>query len=229
MARLQITSGDMKITYGQVLKPGVTYVACTNHFDDDFSPLSEIDKQNASNISSMLRYQRLMELLQQQTTYDLNACWAILTDHGAGDPDNNTICRKQPFTATTITNIFTADKAYYTLGVPCDYLPYYEDPQVIDIKKSIKPAIAGTVRGMFFLPVAKAKVALEGVSVDGIKHTSCPRWTGRFAFNNLPAGEYNINIATQDKSDPTKFITRSSKKVTYDGVHKVRVPFFMGR
>jgi len=40
----------MKITYGQELKPGVTYVACTNHFDDDFSPLSETDKQSASNI-----------------------------------------------------------------------------------------------------------------------------------------------------------------------------------
>jgi len=227
MARLQITSGDMKITYGQVLKPGVTYVACTNHFEDDFSPLSETDKQSASNISSMSRYQRLLELLQQQTTYDLNACWAILTDHGDGLPDNNTICRKTPFTATTITNIFTADKAYYTLGVPCDYLPYYGDYQTIDIKNIIKPAIAGTVRGMFFLPIAKAKVTLEGVSVDGIKHTVCTRWNGKFAFNNLPAGTYNITIATQDKSDHTKFITRSSKQVTYDGAHKVRVPCFI--
>jgi hypothetical protein len=227
MARLQITSGDMKITYGQELKPGVTYVACTNHFEDDFSPLSETDKQSASNISSMSRYQRLLELLQQQTTYDLNACWAILTDHGAGDPDNNTICRKAPFTATTITNIFTSDKAYYTLGVPCDYLPYYGDYQTIDIKNIVKPAIAGTVQEMFFLPVAKAKVTLEGVSVDGIKHTICTRWNGKFTFNNLPAGTYNITIATQDKSDSTKFITRSSKQVTYDGVHKVRVPCFI--
>jgi len=230
MARLQITSGDMKITYGQELKPGVTYVACTNHFDDDFSPLSETDKQSASNISSMSRYQKLMELLQQQTTYDLNACWAILTDHSNGLdglPDNNTICRKTPFTATTITNIFTADKAYYTLGVPCDYLPYYGDYQTIDIKNIIKPAIAGTVRGMFLLPVAKAKVTLEGVSVDGIKHTICTRWNGKFAFNNLPAGDYNITIATQDKSDPTKFITRGIKKVAYDGVRKVRVPYFI--
>ena len=220
----------MKITYGQQLKPGVTYVACTNHFDDDFSPLSETDKQSASNISSMTRYQRLMELLQQQTTYDLNACWSILTDHSNGLnglPDNNTICRKQPFTATTITNIFTADKAYYTLGVPCDYLPYYGEPQEIDLKKIIKPAIAGTVRGRFFLPVAKVKVILEGVSVDGIKHTICTRWNGRFAFNNLPAGDYNITIATQDKADPTQFITRFSRHVIYDGVHKTRVPCFL--
>jgi hypothetical protein len=230
MARLQITSGDMKITYGQQLKPGVTYVACTNHFDDDFSPLSETDKQSASNISSLSRYQRLMELLQQQTTYDLNACWSILTDHSNGLnglPDNNTICRKQPFTATTITNIFTADKAYYTLGVPCDYLPYYGEPQEIDLKRIIRPSIIGVVRGLFFLPVAKAKVILEGISVDGIKHTICTRWNGRFAFNNLPAGNYNITIATQDKSDPTKFITRFSRQINYDGVHKKRVPCFL--
>jgi len=228
MARLQITSGDMRVTYGQQLKPGVTYVACTNHFDDDFSPLSEAAKLDASNVSSISRYQRLMELLQQQTTYDLNACWTILTDHGDTTPNNKTICRKTPYTATTITNIFTSDKAYYTLGVPCEYLPYYGEPQTVDLKQIIKPAIAGAVKGLFFLPVAKAKITIEGVSVDGIKHSMCTRWNGKFAFNNLPAGTYNITIATQDKSDPTKFITRDSKEVTYDGVHKVRVPCFIG-
>ena len=228
MARLQITSGDMRVTYGQQLKPGVTYVACTNHFDDDFSPLSEAAKLDASNVSSISRYQRLMELLQQQTTYDLNACWTILTDHGDTTPNNKTICRKTPYTATTITNIFTSDKAYYTLGVPCEYLPYYGEPQTVDLKQIIKPAISGAVKGLFFLPVAKAKITIEGVSVDGIKHSMCTRWNGKFAFNNLPAGTYNITIATQDKSDPTKFITRDSKEVTYDGVHKVRVPCFIG-
>lgn len=228
MARLQITSGDMKITYGEELKPGVTYVACTNHFDDDFSPLSATDKQSASNISSLLRYQRLLELLQQQTTYDREACWAILTDHGNGPPDNNTICRKMPFTITTISNVFTSDKVFYTLGVPCDYIPYYGDYQTIDLRHILKPAIAGTVRGMFLLPVPKAKVTLEGVNVDGIKHTMCTRRNGKFAFNNLPAGTYQITIATQNKSDPTKFITRACKQATYDGGHRVHVPCFIG-
>jgi len=40
--------------------------------------------------------------------------------------------------------------------------------KTIDLKQSIKPAITGTVRGMFWFPVAKAKVILEGVSVTAL-------------------------------------------------------------
>jgi len=131
MAKIQIKSDAYKVTRGEQLKPGVTYVASTNHFDEDFSPLSPEEKTTASNISSRARWDRLMELLPQFDTYDLDTCFTILTDHGDGEPSPNTICRDSgtPFgTATTLTNIFTADTIYYTTGRPDRYLEVYGEP-----------------------------------------------------------------------------------------------------
>lgn len=131
MAKIQIKSDAYKVTRGEQLKPGVTYVASTNHFDDDFSPLSPEEKITSSNISSLARWDRLMELLPQYDIYDLDSCFSILTDHGDGEPGPNTICRDSgtPFgTATTLTNIFTADTIYYTTGRPDRYLAVYGEP-----------------------------------------------------------------------------------------------------
>jgi hypothetical protein len=131
MAKIQIKSDAYKVTYGEQLKPGVTYVASTNHFDDDFSPLSPEEKVTSSNISSLARWDRLMELLPQYDTYDLATCFSILTDHGDGEPGPNTICRDSGTafgTATTLTNIFTADTIYYTTGRPDRYLAVYGEP-----------------------------------------------------------------------------------------------------
>jgi hypothetical protein len=131
MAKIQIKSDAYKVTYGEQLMPGVTYVASTNHFDDDFAPLSPEEKTTASTISSLARWDRLMELLPQYDTYDLDTCFSILTDHGDGEPNPNTICRDSgtPFgTATTLTNIFTADTVYYTTGRPDRYLEVYGEP-----------------------------------------------------------------------------------------------------
>lgn len=131
MAKIQIKSDGYKVTYGEQLKPGVTYIATTNHFDDDFAPLSPEEKTTASNISSRARWDRLMELLPQYDTYDLDTCLSILTDHGDAEPGPNTICRDSgtPFgTATTLTNIFTADTIYYTTGRPDRYLEAYGEP-----------------------------------------------------------------------------------------------------
>jgi hypothetical protein len=137
MAKIQIKSDDYKVSHGEQLKPGVTYIATTNHFDDDFAPLSPEDKAGSSTISSLARWDRLMELLPQFDTYDLDTCFSILTDHGDGKPGPNTICRDSgtPFgTATTLTNIFTADALYYTTGRPDRYLEVYGAPIRIELK-----------------------------------------------------------------------------------------------
>ena len=133
MAKVQVKSDDCKVTYGKQLKEGVTYIASTNHFDEDFSPLSPEEAASSSNISSLARWERLMEILPQQETYDLDTCFEILSDHGDGDPTNNTISRNGTNTMTTITNVFTADKLYYTQGIPHEYLEVYGDPILIDL------------------------------------------------------------------------------------------------
>jgi hypothetical protein len=130
MAKVQVRSEKIKVTYEQELKPGVTYIATTNHYDEDFR-----DDPNFYYESSWKRLDRLMELLPQFETYDLNTCWEILTDHGTGPPDNNTISRDGTTSGTTVTNIFTADKVYYTLGMPHLYLETYGDPVEIDLKE----------------------------------------------------------------------------------------------
>jgi len=137
MAKIQIKSDDYKITYGEQLKPGVTFIASTNHFDEDFAPLTPEEKATSSNISSLARWDRLMELLPQFDSYDIDTCFTILTDHGDGEPSPNTICRDSgtPFgAATTLTNIFTADTIYYTTGRPDRYLEVYGVPVRIDMK-----------------------------------------------------------------------------------------------
>jgi hypothetical protein len=118
------------------LKDGVTYIASTNHFDDDFSPLSQEELTSSSNISALAGWERLMQILSQQEVYDLDTCFAILSDHGDGEPTNNTISRKGTNTGTTVTNVFTADKVYYTQGMPHKYLEIYGEPVLIDLNPS---------------------------------------------------------------------------------------------
>jgi hypothetical protein len=126
MAKIQVRSEKIKVTDGKELKSGVTYIASTNHFDDDFR-----DDPDYYYESSWLRYERLMEILPQYEVYDLETCWSILSDHGDADPTNNTISRNGSTSGTTVTNIFTADTLYYTLGMPHTYLEIYGDPQVV--------------------------------------------------------------------------------------------------
>jgi hypothetical protein len=133
MAKIQIKSDDYKVTYGKSLKTGVRYIASTNHFDEDFSPLSLEDLSSSSNISSLARWERLMEILPQQAMYDLETCLDILSDYGDDEPTNNTISRNGTSTGTTVTNIFTTDMVYYTQGMPHKYLEIYKDPVIIDL------------------------------------------------------------------------------------------------
>jgi hypothetical protein len=135
MAKIQVRSEKLKVTYGEELKPGVTYVATANHFDEDFRDDTDFDPE-IDYESSWFRFKRLMEILPEFETYDADSCWTILTDHGDGDPDNNTICRDGPSTGTTLSHVFTADKMYYTLGRPNKYLELYDSPIAIDFPKT---------------------------------------------------------------------------------------------
>ena len=78
-----------------------------------------------------------MEILPQQAIYDLDTCFAVLSDHGDGEPTNNTISRNGTNTGTTITNVFTTDKLYYTQGMPHKYLEIYGDPVLINLSPSL--------------------------------------------------------------------------------------------
>ncbi|MCX5899937.1 MAG: C45 family autoproteolytic acyltransferase/hydrolase, partial [Proteobacteria bacterium] len=193
MARLQICSHDMKVTYGQELKPGVTYLAHTNHFDEDFSPYTpEDDKTAASAVSSFARYKRLMEIIPKFEVYNLDTCWKILSDHGDGEPNNNTISRYGGNSSMTVySNVFTADTTYYTVGVPSQYLELYEAPQQISNAKPVVASITGTVTALG-KPLAKAKVTLKGANGSGISLTTRTAQDGSFSFNNLENGTYTM-------------------------------------
>ena len=134
MAKIQVRSEKVKVTYGEDLKPGVKYLATTNHFDEDFR-----DDPDYYYESSFKRFERLMELLPALENYDLDSCWSVLSDHGDGTPDNNTISRDGVQTGTTVSNIFTADKVYYTLGRPHAYLNTYGEAIVIDFGGKLSP------------------------------------------------------------------------------------------
>jgi hypothetical protein len=137
MAKIQIKSDEYKVSYGKKLKRGITYIASTNHFDEDFAPLSPEELTSSSNISSLARWERLMEIMPQQEIYDLDTCFKILSDHGDGEPNNNTISRDGSNTGTTVTNVFTTDKLYYTQGMPHQYLEIYGEPVIIDLSPII--------------------------------------------------------------------------------------------
>lgn len=129
MAKIQVCSGAIDVKYGEELKTGVTYVRTANHFTDDFT-------QDPSYYyeSSWERLARLEHLLDNATSYGLGTCWNILRDHANSNPDNN-ISRKGPSNRTNISNIFTADTAFYTLGVPHEYYEVYGTTQQVSLSE----------------------------------------------------------------------------------------------
>lgn len=190
MARLQVCSDEIRVSYGQELKAGVTFLAFTNEFDDDFSPRTSEDLENESVISSRARYQRLAELLPAFNNYGLETCWHILSDTGDNASTNNTICRRGEKTVTTIANIFTESTGYYTVGPPCEYLSLYEGPVTVDHDQPLTPAITGTVKVWGLLPLAYGTVTLKSLSGTGTDLKTCTDGSGAFAFNNLDNGLY---------------------------------------
>jgi hypothetical protein len=167
MARIQVCGDEIRVTYGQQLKEGITCIGFTNEFDEDFSPRAESDLAKTSVISSRARYARLKELLPAFEKYDIETCWKILTDSSNGEPTNDTICRRGDSTITTLANIFTDTTAYYTIGPPCEYLSIYDTPIAVNLKQIILPSIKGAVSALG-KPLPNTRVVLESASTEGI-------------------------------------------------------------
>ncbi|MCP4715722.1 MAG: hypothetical protein GY868_11445 [Deltaproteobacteria bacterium] len=125
MAKLQVRSSVLEVTYGEESPSGVTYIGSANHFTGDFNP-----DETYYYESSDERYKRLMELLPQVETFDLEACWSVLSDTNGGDEaNNNTISRVGDRSGTTFGHIFTEGGISYAMGPPHAYLEQYGQPQ----------------------------------------------------------------------------------------------------
>jgi len=87
--------------------------------------------------SSFVRYDRLMELLEQTETFDLDACWAVLSDTKGGEANSNTISAKGGFggSSTVFGTVHTPDGLYYVLGRPDAYLAEYSEPQFVSFSQ----------------------------------------------------------------------------------------------
>jgi hypothetical protein len=167
----------IKVTYGEELKPGVTYVYGTNHFLGDFN-----EDPTYYYETSWLRLERLLEILPDYDTYDLETCWNILSDHGDGAANNNTISRDGGAfgsTATVFSTVFTDGKVYYTTQRPHEYLDTYTNPVVIDSEQIEQPCI------------------MEEIFGDDSKETKILRGFRDNVLNNTPEGQQIIKMYYQ--------------------------------
>jgi hypothetical protein len=132
LAKVQVRSTAVDVSYGDVSQYGVTYIGSTNHYVGDFNPEPDYYSE-----SSFMRYERLMYLLQNTQTFDLNACWAVLSDTNNGQANKNTISCKGGFAgaSTVFGTVHTAEGLYYVLGRPDAYLAEYNAPQFISFKR----------------------------------------------------------------------------------------------
>ena len=214
MARIQICSDKMSVTYGHELHAEkVTYSAVANHFEGRcaleepgrFRPLawlSRIFRGNRKD-SSHHRYERLMELITTEgIKYDMETCWWILTDSRGKLPNNNTICRRGFPVSTTASHVLTERSCYYSLGLPSKYLATYGKPLFIDLddglSRAVQPSITGTVKreGPYPAPSTRIDLILSPAKDDTLTTYTSPE-EGTFVFNNLVAGEYRVRVGKQ--------------------------------
>jgi len=127
MAKIQVRSEVIEVTYGQQSPYGVDYIGSANHFVGDFN----VDPDYYYE-SSWKRYERLMQLLNETQTFDMQACWTVLSDNSQEKPNNN-ISRTGGFgqSVTQFGTIFTRDGLYYTLQAPHRYFKEYDDPRFL--------------------------------------------------------------------------------------------------
>lgn len=126
MAKLQVRSEMIDVTYGQTAPGGAAYIASANHFLGDFNPDPEYYYE-----SSFKRYERLMQLINETDTFDLNTCWDILSDTNGAEENNNTISRVGNSSTTMFGVIFTPDGLYYTMGPPSLYRKQFGTPPFV--------------------------------------------------------------------------------------------------
>jgi|GEM_PF-628292 len=136
MAKIQLRSEAIEVTYGRKRVPGVVSIGSANHFVGDFNPDLSYYYE-----SSWMRYDRLMDLLSDASaSFDLDGLWDILRDTNDGTPeddgvaDANTISKQGVgFGAgsTTFGTIFTKDGMHYALGRPDAYFEQYQEGQFV--------------------------------------------------------------------------------------------------
>jgi len=156
MAKIQVRSAAIDVSYGDVSQYGVKYIGSTNHYVGDFNPDPDYYSE-----SSFVRYDRLMYLLQNTQTFDLNASWAVLSDTNSGEASKNTISRKAGFggASTVFGTVHSADGLYYVLGRPDAYLAEYVQSQYVSF------AQMPDVKGFSALPQS-GKVLLRWRTAD---------------------------------------------------------------
>jgi hypothetical protein len=135
MAKIQLRSEVMEVTYGEERVPGVVSIGSANHFVGDFNPAPSYYYE-----SSWMRYDRLLDLLNDgAASFDLDGAWDILRDTNDGTPEDdgiadlNTISRQGRFgdASTAFGTIFTKHGMYYALGRPDVYFEQYPDAQFV--------------------------------------------------------------------------------------------------
>jgi hypothetical protein len=137
MAKIQLRSQALEVTYGEDSPFGVHYIGSANHYVGAFNPDPDYDPYAAYK-SSAMRYDRVMELLQETQTFDLAGCWSVLRDTNNAEATNNTISRIGGLgqSRTQFGNVFTKDGMYYNLQPPHQYFAEYDEPQFVAVPQS---------------------------------------------------------------------------------------------
>ena len=210
---LQLRSRDMCVSEPKPLKDGVSYIAFTNHFEEDFASLNSIERNETPNISSMRRRERLESLIAETEEFTPERCFEIACDHsGKEEGDNNTLCRHGTATVSVIVNVFTEDTAYYTVGQTCKYLEQYGAPNAVSLDDPVVPSLRVHVTGKDGEPVAFRKLYLFSFDVPGVRDTLATDENGVAIFSNLPAGTYYVRTGKKDKRAVETVVT--ADKVT---------------
>lgn len=208
MAKIQLRSDTIEVSYGAELSPGVTSIGSANHYVDGFSPDPGYYYE-----SSFKRYARLMDLLDNSTSFDLSGCWSILRDTNGGAANNNTISRYNDApggSATSFGTIFTADGMYYALQPPNLYFDKYRAAQFAG-----KPAAPGftivesfaMVPRFFFARLAWTTGAETGGTVFNL-YRSTSRDGGYRRVNLLPIRAKGTNSRYRFFDIPAFFARR---------------------
>lgn len=124
MARIEISSNRVEVEEGIEYKPGVKWVASTNHY----VKMSELCPELPA--SSVARFESIVRLAEESESYDMPALAGIFSDHGADHcASENSICvhktKENSKVETVLTHIFDADyNIYWSSGQPCSAIEH---------------------------------------------------------------------------------------------------------
>ena len=134
MAKLEVHSNRVQVIDAAPSPHGATCIASANHYSGE-----------VANESSTKRYERLMELINQTETFDLDTCWDILSDTDGGEASNTTISRVGDSVATNFGVILTADGLHYTMGPPHAYRAKFGEPPFVSYSRISHSPVASFI------------------------------------------------------------------------------------